>query len=417
MANYFINAQVKVDASTIQAQLNKIKTSPIKLNVDTVNANKESKQIVTQMKDLGTETKNTSKSILDLGGNLGQTFLKVTKFFLITKIIQTFTQGIDEAVQAVKQLDDVMVDYAKVSDLSGEALTNYTNKLGELGKAVYRNKIEMTESATLFKQAGFTDEDSAQLAQMANLYMNIADGEISAGDSASFIISQMKAFNITAEDSIHILDAVNIISNNYAVSSSDLANNISKVSSTLSATGTSFEQTLGLMTAITEKTRNASTASRGLKQISSRLTQTLDATSGTGKKLVTIYDQLNISLKDSHGQIRSTYDILADLSTKWQGLSKNQQEYIALTSAGSHQVDNFLALMQNFDTAISATETALDSSGSAWEENSKRAESLTAKLSALKAEFINLVNGDGGLNSFLKGLTDLGTGILKFLNY
>jgi len=414
---------VRTETKTYTDELGRTVTESTKFNsageqlgATTTRVSENLNKAKTSTKEVGDELQKTSNKVKRFGSDFITTLGKVAKFFVITKIIQTFTQGINEAVQAVKQLDDAMVDYAKVSDLSGEALTNYTDKLGELGKAVYRNKIEMMESATLFKQAGFTDEDSAQLAQMANLYMNIADGEISAGDSASFIISQMKAFNITAEDSIHILDAVNIISNNYAVSSSDLANNISKVSSTLSATGTSFEETLGLMTAITEKTRNASTASRGLKQISSRLTQTLDESSGTGKKLVEIYDELGISLKDENGQIRSTYDILAELSTKWELLSKNQQEYIALTSAGSNQVNNFLALMQNFDTAISATKTALNSSGSAWEENSKRAESLTAKLASLKAEFVNLVTEGGVLNNLLKGLVDFGTNFLKFLN-
>ena len=122
------------------------------------------------------------------------------------------------------------------------------------------------------------------------------------------------------------------------MSSAQLAENIGKVSSTLSATGTTFDETLGMLTAITEKTRNASTASRGLRQISSRLTQTLDKSSSTGKKLIDIYDGLGISLKDSNGQIRSTYDILQDLAGQWDSLDKNTQEYIALTSAGANQV-------------------------------------------------------------------------------
>ena len=77
-----------------------------------------------------------------------------------------------------------------------------------------------------------------------------------------------------------------------------------------------------MLTAITEITRNASTASRGLKQVSSRLTQVLDDSSATGKKLTEIYDGLGIALKDSEGQIRSTYDILADLAEQWDNLSK-----------------------------------------------------------------------------------------------
>jgi hypothetical protein len=59
-----------------------------------------------------------------------------------------------------------------------------------------------------FRKSGFSDEDSAQLASIAEKYRNIADEEISAGESASFIIAQMKAFNIEAGQAEHIIDAV-----------------------------------------------------------------------------------------------------------------------------------------------------------------------------------------------------------------
>ena len=89
---------------------------------------------------------------------------------------------------------------------------------------------------------------------------------------------------------------------------------------------------------MTEITRSASRSSRGLRQIVSRLTQTLDENSKTGENLRDIYKGLGIAVKGSDGQIRSTYDILKDLSKQWNSLSKNQQQYIALTSAGSNQV-------------------------------------------------------------------------------
>ena len=84
------------------------------------------------------------------------------------------------------------------------------------------------------------------------------------------------------------------------------------------------------MTAVTEITRSASKASRGLVQISSRLTQVLDDSSKTGAKLKDIYGGLGIALMDSNGQIRSTYDILKDLSKQWDGLTKNEKEYIGM---------------------------------------------------------------------------------------
>ena len=72
--------------------------------------------------------------------------------------------------------------------------------------------------------------------------------------------------------------------------------------------------------------------------------------------------------------------------------------------------------MQNFSTAISATETAENSAGSATKENSKYMESLSAKLNALKGQLQELVIGDGSLSAFMKGVVDAGTAILKFAN-
>lgn len=170
-----------------------------------------------------------------------------------------------------------------------------------------------------------------------------------------------------------------------------------------------------MVTAITEQTRNASKASRSLNTIFSRLSQVTDSASDTGKKLTEIYNGLNISLYDNEGQMRSSYDILSDLSTKWDSLSKNQQNYIALTSAGSNQLNAFLALMNNFGHATEATETALNSAGSASRENARYMESLQAKIQALKAEFqefsTKVLSSD-----FVKALLEVGTNVLKFAN-
>jgi TP901 family phage tail tape measure protein len=104
----------------------------------------------------------------------------------------------------------------------------------------------MVEAATEFRKNSFNDEDSAQLAQVATMYQNVADESISAADSASFIIAQMKAFNIEAEDATHIIDAVNAVSNNFAVSSADLANTLGNASAALAVGNNSFEETLAL---------------------------------------------------------------------------------------------------------------------------------------------------------------------------
>lgn len=247
------------------------------------------------------------------------------------------------------------------------------------------------------------------------MFQNVSDEAISAGDSASFIISQMIAFGIEAKDAQSIIDKVNETANKFSVSSGDLSKALGIVASTSSAMGNSIDQTLGVVTAITEQTRNASKSARAANTIFSRLAQVVDENSDTGKKLTEIYNNLGIALYDSSGQMRSTYDILADLASKWDSLDKNTQQYIAITSAGTNQLNNFLALMNNFDHAAEATATSINSAGSAMRENEAYQESLEYQTNNLKATFQDLANNviDKDL---ISSVLKLGDSFLKLAN-
>lgn len=270
-----------------------------------------------------------------------------------------------------------------------------------------------------FRKNGFNDQDAAQLAKISSMFQNVADETISAGDSAGFIISQLIAFNQTSGDvaanATHIVDAVNSVSNAFSVSSGDLSKALGIVASSSGAMGNSMEETLAMTVAITEQTRNATKAARSLNTIFARLSQTTDANSDTGKALVAIYDQLGISLTDADGQLRSSFDILTDLSKQWGNLDKNTQNYIALTSAGSNQLNAFLALMNNFSHATDAAKTALESQGSAMRENSAYMESIQAKLSQLQSTFQDFANNIIS-SDLAKAVLDLANGLLQIAN-
>lgn len=270
-----------------------------------------------------------------------------------------------------------------------------------------------------FRKNGFNDQDAAQLAKISSMFQNVADETISAGDSAGFIISQLIAFNQTSGDvaanATHIVDAVNSVSNAFSVSSGDLSKALGIVASSSGAMGNSMEETLAMTVAITEQTRNATKAARSLNTIFARLSQTTDANSDTGKALVAIYDQLGISLTDADGQLRSSFDILTDLSKQWGHLDKNTQNYIALTSAGSNQLNAFLALMNNFGHATEAANTALESQGSAMRENDAYMESIQAKLSQLQSTFQDFANNVIS-SDLAKAVLDLANGLLQIAN-
>ncbi len=127
----------------------------------------------------------------------------------------------------------------------------------------------MLQSATEFSKAGFTPEESAQLAQIASLYQNIADAEISAGEAASFITSQIKAFKdygVEASNATQVIDKLNAVSNNFSVSSTDIASALTKQSASLAAYGNDLNKSIALVTSGTEiMTGQAGKVSRGLK--------------------------------------------------------------------------------------------------------------------------------------------------------
>ena len=98
-------------------------------------------------------------------------------------------------------------------------------------------------------------------------------------------------------------------------------------------------------------------------------------------------------------------------------MSNTEQVALGNTLSGVNMYKIFSAVMSNFNTAIEANITALSSQGSAAKENEAKMESLDAKVTQLKSAFIEVVLGEGGLNTFLKNLVDAGTGIVKFIGY
>ena len=169
------------------------------------------------------------------------------------------------------------------------------------------------------------------------------------------------------------------------------------------------------MTAITEQTKNSTKAARGLNSIFNNLAQVLDSASSNGKKITEIFDSLGVSMYGMDGQLLSSYELLGNLAEKWDTLDTNTKNYIASTIAGTHQLNNFLALMNNFDHAIEATNTALNSAGSAAQENSRYMEGLEAKTQAVKASFEQLSNTIVD-SELVKSVLDLAKGFLELAN-
>ena len=251
-------------------------------------------------------------------------------------IIGAFTGAVAEAGKTVKEFDDTLVEFRKVSDLGGESLNSYTQQLGELGQEVARTRSEMVAASTEFVKSGYSEEDAAQLAKISELFRNIADDEISTGDSAGFIISQLKAFgNETETFALHVTDAINNVSNNMAVSSSDISTALSKTSSAMGALGNSFEETIALVTSGTEVMHGqASKVARGLRTIGNNIANAAQGADTLEISVQGVTKQIDL-LDSTTGDMRSTFDIMQDIFTSgWNDMTNAEQQALAISLAG-----------------------------------------------------------------------------------
>lgn len=418
-SNFQILVAATLDAANIQKQLNSISQKygkiKIDLDVNTTTLNEASNSLNNLRENItstGTAAENTSQSIGDI-------ITKVTKFGAATLVINEFRKAIMDGYEAVKDLDASVTEYRKVSDLTDSQMKGFIEDARELGLTVARTADEMVEAATEFKKMGNDDSTSLILGQQAVMFQNIADEAISAGDSASFINSQMKAFNFTASETIHILDAVNEVANNFAVSSGDISTALPKVASTMALAGNSFEETIGLLTAGAEIIPNqASRIARGLRSITLNLqglNEDGEAVAGMVASMEEDFNKLGITLMDEQGQIKSTYEIFSELAEVFPRLDKNTQTYYASLIGGKTQVDVVTAILKNFNTAIEATETAINSAGSAMTENEKYLDSIQGRIAALTSEFQKFWT-EGISSELVKDIVSFGKSTLELIN-
>lgn len=104
------------------------------------------------------------------------------------------------------------------------------------------------------------------------------------------------------------------------------------------------------------------------------------------KSVVAIIDTAEKKQKDSKN-FKSTYQIMKDLSQVWSGLSDVTQANVTEMIGGKRNANAVSAILNNFDVAESAMESAANSANVAWEENEKWLDSIQGRLGQLDASF------------------------------
>lgn len=346
-----IESQVKkmdIEFDVNSAQLTKVSESAKKMTMSFKDANGTvaslTKDINKGFEDGVVAVNKQVKANEKLSYSWTRAWEGAVKYSLVMGSLVYAQRAIGAMVQSVIDLDDSLTQLQKVTDLEGSSLEQFTKDAYAAGEGLAKTGKEVIDASTSFAQAGYDSDASLQLGQVALMYQNIADEEIAAGDAADFIIAQLKAFKLEADDmnktlenSYHVIDSVNEVSNKFAVSSSDIATNLGISSSVMANAGNTLEESIGLLTAGTEITRSANRVSNGLKTITLRLQGMNDEGEESLEvqaQMEELFNKLGLTVYDSNGQIKNTFNLLKDLSEVYPNLTAAEKAYVTETIAG-----------------------------------------------------------------------------------
>ena len=365
----------------------------------------------TRLKEINIEMRETGK----LGKSLKQTLLDGAKSFAQW----TFSSGmVMEVVQTVKtltnnvtELDNKLLELVKVSDLTADGLEKATERAYKLGDTVGKTGTQVIGAVTEFKRAGYNMEKSFDMAEAALVMTNVAEGITETSDAAGTLISVLKGFNMADSEAMSIVDMINATSNASPIGFDQLAEGLERTAGTLAQSGNTIQQTIGLLTAGYAQLRNVEKVSQGLITISARIRgvgedgETID---GLSSKMSEDFGKIGVAVENADGSLRSVYQIAQDYSKVLPTLTDKQKQYYAELAAGKHQVTVWNSIVKQFKDAENATTQAINSVGSASEENQKYLDSISGKISIFNSSVEDLSNTL--LNSdLLKFFVDLGT--------
>lgn len=330
-------------------------------------------------------------------------------------------------VNEVTSLDSAMINMRRVTTATDKEYSQFLDNANSKARELRTTTSSLVEQSYQWAKLGYDMKDSLELAQASTIYSKVAD--VDQEQSLSNLVTTLKAYNIEAKDTIKIVDMLDKLNNEYAVSAAGLGDGLERSASAMAMTGNSLEQTLALLTGTGEITQNLENTGQALRIISLRLQNMKGELEELGEPVDDLMEvskiqtqilnltrnQVNIFDQGTE-QFRSTYDIMKDISEVWDTLSSTDRASLTEILFGKNRANVGLAMIQAFQSGQieAAYEDAQNSAETATKEYERMMEGIESHFAALKGQFQELANTVIH-SDFINNTVQLATTILKLL--
>lgn len=438
MSDHEINVKVKLDDSEAQKKLNDLtkKERKIDIDVDTSDIDQASKKVDgLKNKDIKVDAKVTGKEAIDStaksldkatksASSFGNTVKGFAKFGGYLEVFQLIKRGAQEAVQAIKEIDDAIVDLQVASGESYETVRQMVSGWNSMAKDLGSSTVEILKASNTWLRQGKSVSEANELIQQSMVLSKL--GQIDSDDASTYLTAMINGFHVATDEVSSLNDAISSIDMSSAVDAAGLAEATSRVAASADLAGVSLERLLGYEAAIGEASQESmSVVGNSLKTILTRLSSIKagnlelvdeDGTTQTLSDVEAVFDNIGVPLRNSMNEFRNFGDVLDEVAAKWSSLSSVQKSAVSQVAAGTFQANRFKLLMENYDKALEYEQIALDSSGTSMAKfEDTYLNSIEAKTKSLQAAFeglsSNLISRDT-----INGILEATQALVEFLD-
>lgn len=374
--------------------------------------NKEFKQLVSYAQSKGL----TGKSPLD---ELKRAGSQIAQFTGVYGILQRIPQVVGDVTSQVIKVDDAITNLRMATSISNDEALSLMSTYSKLGDELKATGVDVATSATEWLKQGKSIQESQNLAKDSIVLSKI--GDLSSEEATKTITAAMKSYNMAESEVMGFVDKISAIDLVSATDVGGLSQSFNEVAANAKNAGVEAEKLLSYAAVIGETTQEGmASVGTSLNAIFSRmgnikLSRLKDYETGEDLSNVeTVLRGVGIQLRDSQDQFRDFDDVLDDTANRWSSFSSVQQRAVAQAFSGTHHMNEFMILMQNWNKVQEYTQTANEASGQSMEKFAAYQESATGKIEGFKNAFQTLSTTTIDSDLF-KDLIDSGTGLLNIL--
>ena len=284
-----------------------------------------------QKSDLDNQFKNLQSKISAEGltgksswDETSRAFKQIGQFAYTYGLIQQFPDLIMRSVSELKEMDSILTEISKTSDLT-------TTQLKELGKNSFEDASKYGKTANDYllgvqemSRSGFYGKSAEELAQLSILGQ--AAGDMSADVSNAYLLATNAAYGYqgSVEKLGSVLDGQNVITNRNSVAMLDMAEATTQAGSMAAQSGVKIDELSALIgTAVARTKKSGSEVGTALKALFVNLQDTQN------KKITGTFDSLGISMTKMVGDselLKTPIELLNELSKVYNSLPEGSVE-------------------------------------------------------------------------------------------